>query len=636
MSSIFDIGLSGLHGFQRALSTTSHNIANANTPGYSRQRVDFAARAPTHAFLGTIGQGVDADHAERIVDGFLATQVRGATTGTSAQTTIAELAGRLDAALSTEPLSVGSALDSFAAALGDVANSADSIAAREILLEQSQTLVQQIKTADASVRELRTETNGRLRTSVAQINELSAEVAQINTEVMGLSQNGRAQANDLYDRREEALRQLTEQVGADVVVAGDGVVNVYLRTGQALVVGADSHDLGVRTSGWGGPDVELTYRGVGLETRLDGTTLDGRLGALQQFRDQTLATTANQLGRLATAFANEVNAQHQNGVNLDGNPGANMFAVGAMATSNHSSNVGSAALSAAVADVSLLKSFSYELEYDGADFKLSRQPNGATETLAGSGPFLVDGLQITVDISAGTPVAGDQFRIEPFRDVPRDLELSLVDPRQIAAGVPVLAEPAAGNEGTGSISQGEVIDPLHPDLLRTVSIVINDPPDTYDVTDTASGTVLVSSASYAAGQPIEVNGHRVAISGLPASGDSFSVSATGAAPADNRNVLALSEVLESGLLDGGDSTLRDVLGQTVAGLGATVRHAQNGQAAHEALLAQSSNAREAVSGVNLDEEAANLMQYQQAYEAAARVVVTADELFQTILRATGG
>jgi flagellar hook-associated protein 1 FlgK len=181
-----------------------------------------------------------------------------------------------------------------------------------------------------------------------------------------------------------------------------------------------------------------------------------------------------------------------------------------------------------------------------------------------------------------------------------------------------------------------VVDPANPDLLRTVRIEFNDPPVSYDIIDDASGTVPVTAAAYVNGQPIEINGHRVAISGNPAGGDLFTIAASGPGPADNRNVLALSKLQDAGVLDGGGTSFHDAFGQTVSSVGATARSAKNAHAAQEALLSQATDARHAVAGVNLDEEAANLMQFQQAYEAAARVIGVADNLFQTLLRAVGG
>ncbi len=633
--SIFQIGVSGLQAFQRALATSGHNVANASTPGYSRQRVELSARVDQRSAFETFGNGVSADRVDRVVDRFLGAQVRGATTGASEQAVISGLAARLDAALSSEPVSVGVALDDFFAATADVAGSPDSLGAREALLSRANELSQRFASAGSSVGALRAEVNDRIKTGVGQVNELSSEIAELNRELSRLPSQARLQANDLYDRRDEALRQLSEQVSINPVVVDDGTVNVYLSTGQALVLGGDAHQLGVRSAAWGGGDIELAYRGVGRETSLGNAPLGGRLGGLQQFRDNTLGKAANELGRLATAVTTEINAQHRNGVDLSGGVGKDFFSIGAPAIAEHSGNTGGAVISVTVIDTAALASFSYELRFDGSDFKLLREPGGGSQTLSGSGPFTVDGLQIDIDTSAGGPLAGDRYRIEPYRGAAATMQVALVNPREIAAGMFVLATAASANSGTAVVTQGEVIDPTNPDLLKTLRIEFNDPPVSYDIIDDASGSVLVSAAGYTSGAAIEINGHRVVISGGPAAADLFTVAASGPGPSDNRNLLALSRLQDAGVLDGGGSSLHDAFGQTIAGVGAAARSARNATAAQEALLSQATDARDAVAGVNLDEEAANLMQFQQAYEAAARVIGVADELFQTLLRATG-
>lgn len=636
MSSIFHIGVSGLMGFQKALATTSHNVANASTPGYSRQRVEFTARVHQLDSFRALGGGVDSDHVERVVDRFLGAQVRGATTGKAQQAEISGLAARLDAALSSEPVSIGIAMDAFYGAVGDVAGSADSLAAREALFSQADALAQRFASADSSIGTLRSEVNGRIQANTEQVNQLSAEIAEINAELSQLPDEPRRQASDLYDRRDEAIRQLSEYITTNEVEVEDGLVNVYLSTGHALVLGGSAHEIGTRTSTWGGPETELVYRGVGRETPLGSAGLGGRLGGLQQFRDETLAQAANELGRLATAFATEVNTQHRNGVDLMGNAGKDFFAIATPMAVEHPTNAGGTVMSVAVVDTAALRASRYELEFDGTDFNLVREPDGDSQTLTGGGPFTVDGLQIDLDFSGGAAVAGDQFRIEPYRDVTGTLQLALADPREVAAGMSVLAAAAPTNAGTGAVTQGEVIDPSNPDLLRTVRIEFNDPPVTYDIVDEASGSVLVAGAAYLDGEPIEVNGHRVAITGNPASADVFTTAASGQGPSDNRNILSLAKLGDAGVLNGGSTSFHDAFGQTVASIGVTARSAQNAHAAQEALLSQATDARDAVSGVNLDEEAANLMQFQQAYEAAARVIGVADDLFQTVLRATGG
>jgi flagellar hook-associated protein 1 FlgK len=241
---------------------------------------------------------------------------------------------------------------------------------------------------------------------------------------------------------------------------------------------------------------------------------------------------------------------------------------------------------------------------------------------AGS-PFLADGMSIVV---GGTPADGDRFKLQPTAGAIAGMNVLITDPASIAAAAPIRSAAGISNAGTGLISAGEVLDPTNVQLRSGVTLQFIDATH-YSVNGAGSFT-------YTAGGNIDVNGWRVAITGAPQAGDTFTVSDNIGGVGDNRNALELAGLLGKGVLTNGTESLTSATSRLVGSIGVATNQAQVGRDAQQIILDDAVATRESVSGVNLDEEAANLMRYQQAYAAAAQVIRVTQELFDTLMNAT--
>jgi flagellar hook-associated protein 1 FlgK len=333
-----------------------------------------------------------------------------------------------------------------------------------------------------------------------------------------------------------------------------------------------------------------------------------------------------QLGNLAAGLAAAVNAQHAQGTDATGQAGGDFFTMPVPHVSGAGTNTGTAQVSATIADASVLGTGRYEMRYDGAAWGLFNASTGASVAMTGSGtpasPFLVNGVAITV---SGAPATGDKFLIEPTQHAAGDLRVAITDPSKIAASGAVKASANIANTGSGQIAGLSVTDATNANLRDPVQIAFTGP-NTYSVNGSGSFT-------YTAGQPISVNGWSLSLNGTPTTGDRFDVAATGAGSSDNGNARALAQLVNARVLNGGQDSVTSAQTALTTRIGAQARQAGLDRDSQAGLHAQSMAVRDQASGVNLDEEASDLVRFQQAYQAAAQVIAVADTVFQTLLDA---
>lgn len=632
MADLFGTGLSALTAMQRALSTTGHNIANANTEGYSRQRVDFANRAPTVSGSGYIGAGVDAVEVSRIYDAFVNTRVSISTSNYYREDAYLSLAVQVDDLLADSEAGLAPGLQGFFDAVQQVANDPTSVANRQVMLTEAQTLVDRFQYLNQRLEDLRDSVNSQMRSLVSEINSLAEGIAELNVDIVEAYAKGSGHPpNDLLDQRDQLVNRLAELVKVNTVEQDDGALNVFIGTGQTLVVGADLTALSVQPTGPDLDQLDIVYRsGTGATVPVTDLISGGRLGGVLAFREQVLDPAQNALGRVAVGLADAVNELHRLGMDLDGNLGDDFFVSPQPRVYPEAGNASS--LAAAYGDVAQLTTDDYELSYDGTSWTLRRVRDQQVVPLSGSGtaadPFRAEGLELVI---SGTPAAGDYYLLRPTRLAAAEIDVAVDNVREIAAATPVVAAADAANAGDATVSGPSVLDPTDPNLLASVDIVFDDPPTTYRIN---GGPAL----AYTPGADIDVNGWRLQISGSPQAGDSFTVRSNVGGVGDNRNALALAGLqtaltLEAGASGNPTATIAGAYDQLVAEVGTKTRAAQYNAEAQATLLEQAQAQRESVSGVNLDEEAANLLRFQQAYQAAAQVVAVADNLFQTLIDA---
>lgn len=637
------LGVSALLTAQRALATTGHNIANVNTEGYSRQRVEQATTPPLTLGGAVFGTGVQISAVRRLVDDLNTAQLRVQTSNHAQADTTLALAEQLGAVLASAEAGLSPALQGFFDALQAVADDPSSVLERQVLLSEANGLVQRFGQLDARLVALDGELDGRIRGGVEAINELAAGVAELNNRIARFEAGGRS-PNDLLDQRDVLINRIAEQVSIRTVTQDDGAVNVFVGNGQALVVGGTASRLAAVTSPFDATRVEVVNDGgVNISSSLGG----GELGAALAFRDGQFNEAGNALGRLATGLVESFNAQHRLGLDLGGVPGGDFFSVAAPQVAAAGSNAGTGVVSASIADVAGLTLSDYQLRFDGGnDYTLTRLTDGQSFAIdtGGASPFTtasIDGLSLS--ITAGAAV-GDRFLLRPTAAAAGTVALALGTPQQVAAAAPVRAEAPLGNGGDLQVTA------LGVNALASLPLAGAPVGGTLTLSFDAAlgqfnllpdplgeGPLVYDPSVDAPGRSYDLLGGSLGITlaGTPVDGDTVVLRDNAGAVGDNRNALALAGLQETLLLQNGSATLQESYAQLVTAVGTSTRAAQTATEAFGALLDQAIDARAELSGVNLDEEAADLLRYQQAYQAAARLVSVADDLFQSLLAAVG-
>lgn len=627
MSSMLTTGVSGLAAFQAALDTTGHNISNSATPGYSRQSVNLTSKAPQYSGSGWVGSGVSIAGVNRSYNDLIAGQVRSSSSGKSQWDIYSSFADQINNLFGDATTGLSVSLQDFFDAYQSVANSPASSSERQVLISEAQSLASQLQAYGTRLNELDEQVNSQLENEADTISGLSQSIAQMNAQITAAMGNGGDAPNDMLDQRDALIDELATHVSVSTLKQSDGSVSVFIGNGQPLVVGTSAAELVAVTDAY-----DVSRNGLALKSstgtvEITDSLTGGAVGGLLEFRSEVLDPAKNALGQVTVAVTTLVNEQQNKGMDMYGDLGADMFAIGGVEVLEHRNNGGSASLSVARTDVSALTDKNYILTNTSGGWVLKDEASGATVTMTGSGtsgsPFVVDGLEIVVSGSANT---GDSFLIRPTSAAVGSMSVTLTDPSGIAAAAPIVASADSGNTGNGTITKGIVVDPTDSDLRSTVTIEFTSATEY----STDGGT---TTQTYTSGSPIQVNGWEVTISGTPAVGDTFTVQDNTNGTGDNRNALLLGNLLETNFLSGGTASINDVVGSWVADIGVKTNQAQSNLDIQSALYDDNVSAQQSVSGVNLDEEAANLVRYQQAYAAAAQVIATANELFDTLLTA---
>ncbi len=640
MADLLGTAVSGLLAYQRALNTTSHNITNVNTPGYSRQRVELSAASPQYLGGNYVGSGVDVQSVRRVYDEFLGSQVRSTTSLSSQSNATYDLAVQIDNMLADPETGITPVMQNFFNAVQDLASDPTSTAARQVVLSEGQSMTSRFNDLFSRLDDLRNGVNTRIDGQVRDINSLAQSIADVNSDIINSPKGPNGQVSgDLLDRRDQLLNELAEKVSLSTVKQDDGSVNVFIGNGQSLVVGSSAQKLAAVNDPYDPSRKQVAYiDSSGNSTNITSQLNGGELGGTLDFRDNILDPAMNDLGRVAIALGATFNDQHKLGQDLNGNIGGDFFKIATPEVLTNSNNTGSGAVSATITDISKLTTSNYQISRSGSNYTLTRLTDGSTTDIGAAGfpgsAVTVDGLQFSV---AGTMNDGDRFLVRPTRAGAQSIGMAISHTNDIAAAAPIATSAAGANTGTGSISAGSVNppSPVNANLKDTVTITFNSPATTFDVYDVTTGSTLASGVSYTSGADITYNGWTMQLKGTPAAGDVFTVAANTGGVGDNRNAVLLAGVPDQGALDSGRTTLVDAYGGMVGDVGSRTRQAELAGKAQSQLLDQAVAAREAVSGVNLDEEAANLVRFQQAYQASAQAISVANTLFQSVLAAVG-
>ena len=631
MADMLSTGVSALLAFQRSLDTTSHNIANASTEGYSRQRAELLAR-PADAFGGGwIGNGVDVSTVRRLYDTVLAGQARSAGSGFQQLDTFSTYAGRLDNLFSDTSTGLATTLQNFINSVQTVADAPASITSRQVLLSQAGALTNRLKSYNSNLDGINNQLNSQLNSEASTISTIASNIATLNQRIVAAQGINQQPANDLLDQRDKLLGDLATHLAVSTVRQSDGAVSVFIGNGQALVMNNTAARITTSGDQYAATRTRLLLQSANGAADVTDAVSGGTVGGLLQFRTAMLDPSRNSVGQAAVTLAHLVNSQQAAGLDLHGQVGADLFAVGAVRVSSSNLNAGTANASVTRSDPTALTTADYQLLYAGSAWQLSRVDTGAAVAMTGTGtaadPFVADGLSIVVN---GAAQAGDRLLIEPTSAAVSGMSVLLTQPEKIAAAAALLTSSATANSGTASIDAGTVTSTAA--WVRGDYTLSFGSSSSWQVTDASNTTV--ASGSYSSGSPISFNGIQVAVTGPAAAGDSFKIKDNANGKGDNRNALQIAALLNKPILNGATVSLSDSVGRLIGNIGVQTNQAQSSRDAQQFVMNDANTAMSNISGVNLDEEAANLVRYQHAYQAAAKVISVANSLFQDLLNAT--
>jgi flagellar hook-associated protein 1 FlgK len=641
--------VSGLMAFQRQLATTGHNISNVNTPGFSRQNVQLDARLPQFSGDGFIGNGVQITTVKRSYDDFLTAQVRTSTSANSQLQQFVQSASQVDNLLSDPRAGLAPSLQSFFDAVHALANDPTSTTGRQILLSQANALADRFHYLDARLTDLRNGVNISINTAVNEINNLANSIATVNDQIVKASSNASGQLpNDLLDKRDELIAQLAERVAVSTVPQDNGALNVFIGNGQTLVIGGTANTLAVVTNQYDATRFEIGYQMGGATSNISSSITGGTLGGMLDFRNQILDTTQNALGRVAIGVSATFNDQHQLGVDLNGALGGDFFSpIDTTSSTSRVLTASAAQVGVTITNPAALTSSDYRLDFNAGTYTLTRVSDGVVVYPANATfpAAPIDGLTFT--LTGPAPAAGDSFLIQPTRLGAKDIGVALTDPARIATAGPLRTGAATNgsglptNLGTGTISAGTVSNTTGLPLAApaTITLTFNSATNLFAVVGGPGGTIAYNPATEGAGKQFTFAGFggiTFTLAGTPQNGDSFVISNNSNAASDNRNALALGDLRNALTLANSTATYENAYGQVVADVGTNTHRAQVNQNAQESVLKQATEARDSVAGVNLDEEAANMVRFQQAYQAAAQMIAVSNSVFQTMLDAVRG
>jgi len=650
-SGLLGIGTSGLLAFQRSIDTIGHNISNVNTDGYSRQTVQLTNNKPQANGFGFAGTGVRTSSITRSYDAFVESSVRRNTSASAESDAFHNLAVQLDNILADGNAGLSSGISQFYSAMQDVANDPANTAAREVLYKNADQLSKRFNDLANYIEDTRGQLNNTVTNNVSEINRITKNIADLNQAVLVEgARSGGQPPNDLLDQRDALIRDLSKFMDVSTVTQDDGAVNVFIGKGQLLVRGSKPSQLttysvngkpdqlGVALQGATGPEIPVNEKLIG-----------GSLGGVLGYRDRMLDPASNNLGRLAIGMGTLINQQNSRGMNLDGALGTDVFTVGqpeVLVKQGAASNV-----NVAFSDVGQLTNLDYKLSYTGGSWNLVRTDNQQSVSMTGSGtnadPFLVDGMSITVNAA---PANGDSYEIHPTRNGAIDMQMVLANSRQLATAAPVRSLAASTNTGSATISAG-VVNDINNAAFQTTAGQLTPPllirftgANSYDILDNtnpAAPVSLESGIAYNAATGADIfptpggldYGYQMRLNGAAASGDTFSTEYNTGGSGDNRNALLMNDMSSAKLLQGGHSSFSETYNSMVTEIATGTRQSELGSLSNNRLLQQTLATRESISGVNLDEEAANLVQFQQAYQASAQVIAAASSLFNTLLSA---
>jgi flagellar hook-associated protein 1 FlgK len=633
MGDMLSTGVTGLLAFQNALDTISNNVSNVNTPGYSVEAANLVTNPSTQTAEGSIGNGVSVANITRSYNIFLDAQTQSATSSFNQFNTLSNLGNTINNMFADPTTGLSATLQNLSQSIQTLANNPAQSASRTAVINQLQSSVAQIQGYQNTFNQLNSQVNSQLQAEASTVTSLAQSIASLNGQIQTANASGTGQApNNLLDQRNNLIDQLSQDINVNTVTQSDGTVSVFIGSGQALVVGNQSSTLAATNDPFGSGQLDLSLQTGKSSADVTSALSGGVIGGLLQFRTQMLVPGENSLGQAAITLANLLNTQNQAGLDQNGNIGGALLNVGGPQVLQSANNTGSAAVTGTVSNLGGLTTNDYDLTFDGANWSLINTQNGAstalTATTVAGVTTLTGGPGLTLSVT-GTAKSGDEFLVEPTANAVTGLSLITTDPTKIAAAGPLVTSANSANTGTASIVSATV--PNTAAWTRGNYTINFTSATAYTVTN--AGGVQVAAGIYTPGTAIPFNGIDVTLTGTPAANDSFAINDNANGVGDNSNALKLANIMNLKVLNGGAQSLSSTVQAYVGTVGLQTSQAQNGTTAQQAVLNSAQTAQQSVQGVNLDQEAAKLLQFQQAYQAAAQVIASSNTLFNSIIQA---
>lgn len=653
-SSLLSIGTQALTSNQTALAYTGQNIANVNTEGYTRQRVNFETQEPP--ILGVAIQDL-----QRITDEYLVKQVWRDTSALSSSEQQAQKIELLDKLMVSDSTSLTTSFDKYFTALQRSVDDPLFIANRQLFLAEAEALTDNFRNFDARLREQMVGLNTEFRSMTSDVNSIVSSIAALNTKISSLAA-GRQNYNTLIDERDQLIRQLSSYMSVDVISPDGGITaNLNLANGEPLVVSGRASQVSVRDGQFDPNRTEVYLSRGTLQVDITDHLGEGSLGGIAIYRDEVLQPTLAEVGRIALAFTATMNEQHRQGMDLNGDLGGDLFNAATkgevFVSSDNKRPTSNATL--AVTDTSLLTASNYLFRMTGLQsFELVRQSDGevfASSALPAGSVTITDGVNgkklsveaegFRFEVSGSLlPAAGDQFLLKPTSAGARNMSVAISNPKLLAFASPIRAVPAETNEGNAFVADIEITNTRQSSPLRTGAI---DPLQirfnadgtfsVFDITDPASPFLFqldgvdYREMTFTSGEPIDFGAFSITLANEAKPGDVFNVSYNDKGYSDNRNAIKLTDLQAAETIEG--FSYQDIYGQLLARVGTQASSARISYMADKSVLEASEGALQSIAGVNLDEEAAKLIQYQQAYTASTRLITTYQTIFDSLLAA---
>lgn len=654
LTQVLNVGISGLEAATEGMQTVSNNTANVNTSGYNMETINQVAINGVDIPSGGLGAGVDVTSVQRAFNQFVYDEILSATaTNQSANTILSNtenLSGIFPVA-SGGANGLGQAISSFFGGVNTVAQDPANVDDRQVMLGDAQSVTSLFNSVGATLSASLTTQNQQIGSMVNQINTLTSQIAALNTTIESEEGSTGSAPNSLLDQRDQTVEQLSQLIGVNVVTGANGSENIYAAGGAALVAGGTSFTLQATSGSYADGNTSVIYGPTGED--ITSSLSGGQLGGLIAFRTQ-LTNAANSVGALAASFATAVNNQQAQGLDLNGNLGTAMFNVPGPTVYTSSANTGSGSISASISNTGTLVPDNFIVTKTSSGYQATDLSTGQVTSLGSGSTFSYHGMTLTV---SGTVNNGDSFEVEPTATTAQDMSVAISNPNLIAAASPYVATAGAltsagtitdNNAGNvqatigstvqnGSLPPGTVIVPSS-DFGQQLSIQFTSA-TTFNVVSSGGATIASGSFSPTSGAQIALeypagaaSGEAITVSlspGNAATGDDFVLSLAGSG--NNGNISAMAAIDGQNVISG--ESLSDYYAQLVSAIGNQGQEAQVASQASQSVLTSAQNIQQSISGVNLDEQATLLVSYQQAYQAAAQIISTAQSLFAGLISA---